>query len=81
MVMQVGGTSISLFGKKGVLRSGMMDLVVWAGKEGGLATPGKVVDTDKEQYHRLAKLTKKYHSGKIPAIDWLDRYILSLKLF
>ena len=69
----VGGSSISLFGKKGVLRSGMMDLVVWAMKEGGEDTPGKVVDGDKEQYHRPAKLTKKYHAGKIPAIDWLDR--------
>jgi len=69
----VGGSSISLFGKKGVLRSGMMDLVVWAMREGDEDTPGKVVDGDKEQYHRLAKLTKKYHAGKIPAIDWLDR--------
>jgi len=69
----IGGTSISLFGKKGVFRTGMMDLVVWGGQEGGEETPGKVRDTDKEQYHRLAKLTKKYHAGKIPAIDWLDR--------
>ena len=69
----VGGSSISVFGKKGVLRSGMMDLVVWPSTAGGADTPGKVVDSDKEQYHRLAKLTKKYHAGKIPAIDWLDR--------
>ena len=69
----VGGTSISLFGKKGVFRSGMMDLVVWPGVEGDEKTPGKVKDTDKEQYHRLAKLSKKYHAGKIPAVDWLDR--------
>jgi len=69
----VGGSSISVFGKKGVLRAGMMDLVVWPSTAGGADTPGKVVDSDKEQYHRLAKLTKKYHAGKIPAIDWLDR--------
>lgn len=69
----IGGTSISLFGKKGVLRTGMMDLVVHLGKEGGEETPGKVRDTDKEQYNRLAKLTKKYRAKKIPAIDWLDR--------
>ena len=69
----VGGTSVSLFGKKGVFRTGLMDLVVWPGSEGGLDTPGKLKDTDKEQYHRLAKLSKKYHAGKIPAIDWLDR--------
>jgi hypothetical protein len=48
----------------------------WAGLVGtdcdtDAGTPGKVVDTDKEQYHRLAKLTQKYHADKIPAIDWL----------
>jgi len=69
----IGGTSISLFGKKGVFRSGMMDLVVWPNEIGSEITTGKVRDTDKEQYHRLAKLTKKYHAGKIQAIDWLDR--------
>ena len=28
---------------------------------------------EKEQSHRLVKLSKKYHSGKLPAVDWLDR--------
>jgi phosphatidylinositol 3-kinase len=50
----VGGTSISLFGKKGVLRTGMMVLVVWAGQEGGAATLCKVVNTDKEPGRRAA---------------------------
>lgn len=69
----VGGSSISLFGKKGILRSGMLDLVVWPSQEGGEDTPGKLNDTDKEQYHRLAKLRKKYLEGKIQPVDWLDR--------
>ena len=69
----IGGTSISLFGKKGMFRTGQMDLVVWQGVAGGEASPGKLRDTDKEQYHRLAKLSKKYHDGKIPPVDWLDR--------
>ena len=34
-------------------------------------------DADKEHYHRLAKLTKKYHAGKIPPVDWLDRLAFS----
>ena len=69
----IGGTSVSLFGRKGLFRSGQMDLVVWPGVAGGEESPGKLRDTDKEQYHRLAKLSKKYHDGKIPAVDWLDR--------
>ena len=69
----VGGSSISLFGKKGILRSGMLDLVVWPSEEGSEETPGKLKDSDKEQYHRLAKLSKKYHAGKIQPVDWLDR--------
>ena len=32
---------------------------------------------EKEQFHRLAKLSKKYHDGKLPAIDWLDRLTFS----
>ena len=69
----IGGTSVSLFGKKGMFRTGQMDLLVWPGVAGGEESPGKLRDTDKEQYHRLAKLSKKYHDGKIPAVDWLDR--------
>jgi phosphatidylinositol 3-kinase len=56
-----------VFGKKGLFRQGMMDLLVWlntpADGSSNTTTPGKVRDGDKEQHHRLAKLTKKYHTG------------------
>jgi hypothetical protein len=56
-----------VFGKKGLFRQGMMDLLVWlntpADGSRHSATLGKVRDGDKEQHHRLAKLTKKYHTG------------------
>ena len=50
----------------------MEDLVVWPNAEGSKDTPGKPKDSDKEQYHRLAKLTKRYNDKMIPHVDWLD---------
>lgn len=77
----IGGTTISLFSKKGLFRQGMMDLQVWLEQlaDGQLngKTPGKLKDKEKEQYHRLSKLSKKYHTGKLPAVDWLDRLTFS----
>ncbi|CAH2087289.1 unnamed protein product [Euphydryas editha] len=72
-VMIVGGTTISLFGKHGMLRQGMFDLRVWPGMEGSEKTPGKAPDRGKEQMQRLAKLAKKHRNGHIPKVDWLDR--------
>ncbi|XP_046966476.1 phosphatidylinositol 3-kinase catalytic subunit type 3 [Vanessa cardui] len=72
-VMVVGGTTISLFGKHGMLRQGMFDLRVWPGVEGSERTPGKAPDRGKEQMQRLAKLAKKHRNGHIPKVDWLDR--------
>ncbi|KAF9424540.1 hypothetical protein HW555_000351 [Spodoptera exigua] len=72
-VMVVGGTTISLFGKHGMLRQGMFDLRVWPGVEGSEKTPGKAPDRGKEQMQRLAKLAKKHRNGQIPKVDWLDR--------
>lgn len=72
-VMVVGGTTISLFGKHGMLRQGMFDLRVWSGMEGSEKTPGKAPDTGKEQMQRLAKLVKKHRNGHLPKVDWLDR--------
>lgn len=73
----VGATTISLFGKHGVYRQGMLDLRVWPGVEadGGVptSTPGKARDDGKEQMQRLAKLVKKHRNGQINKIDWLDR--------
>lgn len=72
-LMVVGGTTISLFGKHGMLRQGMFDLRVWPGVEGSEKTPGKAPDRGKEQMQRLAKLAKKHRNGHIPKVDWLDR--------
>ncbi|VVC86854.1 unnamed protein product [Leptidea sinapis] len=72
-VMVVGGTTISLFGKHGMLRQGMFDLRVWPGVEGTEKTPGKAPDRGKEQMQRLAKLAKKHRNGHMPKVDWLDR--------
>ncbi|CAH2049622.1 unnamed protein product, partial [Iphiclides podalirius] len=72
-VMIVGGTTISLFGKHGMLRQGMFDLRVWPGVEGGERTPGKAADCGKEQMQKLAKLAKKHRNGHMPKVDWLDR--------
>ncbi|KAI5651655.1 phosphoinositide 3-kinase family, accessory domain (PIK domain) domain-containing protein [Phthorimaea operculella] len=72
-VMVVGGTTISLFGKHGMLRQGMFDLRVWPGVEGSEKTPGKAPDRGKEQMQRLAKLAKKHRNGHMPKVDWLDR--------
>jgi len=76
-IQPVGGTTISLFGKHGVFRQGMLDLRVWPGQEADgnfpSTTPGKARDHGKEQMQRLAKLTKKHRNGHIPKVDWLDR--------
>lgn len=73
----VGGTTISLFGKHGVFRQGMLDLRVWPGVEADgsicTSTPGKSRDHGKEQMQRLAKLAKKHRNGQMNKIDWLDR--------
>ena len=82
----IGGTTISIYGKKGLLRQGQMDLRVWSEvpADPGIPTktPGKPsqieTTSNSEQsnsnleFYRLSKLTKKYRSGKIQAVDWLD---------
>lgn len=56
----VGGTTISLFGKHGVFRQGMLDLKVWPDQEADgkcpSQTPGKTKDKGKVQMQRLAKV-------------------------
>ncbi|XP_066993314.2 phosphatidylinositol 3-kinase catalytic subunit type 3 isoform X2 [Anabrus simplex] len=73
----IGGTTISLFGKHGVFRQGILDLRVWPDREADgnfpSATPGKAHDHGKEQMQRLAKLTKKHRNNLLPKVDWLDR--------
>ncbi|XP_012268882.2 phosphatidylinositol 3-kinase catalytic subunit type 3 [Athalia rosae] len=75
--LPVGGTTISLFGKHGVFRQGMLDLRVWPCVEADgncpTTTPGKARDHGKEQMQRLAKLAKKHRNGQMSKVDWLDR--------
>ncbi|XP_050435673.1 phosphatidylinositol 3-kinase catalytic subunit type 3 [Adelges cooleyi] len=71
----VGGTSISLFGKHGVFRQGMIDLRVWPDREGDgniSVTPGKCL-SDTNRMQCLAKLAKQHRNGNMPEVDWLDR--------
>ena len=37
----------------------------------------KYVLQEGEQFERLSKLSKKYRTGKLPAVDWLDRLTFS----
>lgn len=75
-VIPVGGTSISVFGKKGTFRQGMHDLKVWPDVEADPSsqstTPGKSRDTN-DQMSRLAKLSKRHRDGHMVKVDWLDR--------
>uniref|UniRef100_A0A0B7AR12 Phosphatidylinositol 3-kinase catalytic subunit type 3 n=1 Tax=Arion vulgaris TaxID=1028688 RepID=A0A0B7AR12_9EUPU len=74
----IGGTTISVFGKRGTLRKGMHDLKVWADRDpdplpGNTSeTPGKSRDAS-DRMSQLAKLTKKHRDGHMTKIDWLDR--------
>ncbi|CAB0016862.1 unnamed protein product [Nesidiocoris tenuis] len=73
----VGGTTLTLFGKRKVYRQGMLDLKVWPGKKADgqepTTTPGKTPGNGKERMQKLAKLAKKHRNGYMPEIDWLDR--------
>lgn len=75
----VGGSTISLFGKHGTLRQGMLDLCVWpdvkaSGKE-PTSTPYKAPCKEGHQMPRLSKLKKLHEDGHIPKVDWLDRLV------
>lgn len=74
-ITAVGGTSISLFGKHGVFRQGMIDLRVWPDREAdgnASSTPGKCL-SDTNRMQSLAKLAKQHRNGNMPEVDWLDR--------
>lgn len=72
----IGGTTISIFGKHGILREGIFDLKVWPNQE---AHPNETLGKTKDDYsadhqmQRLAKLAKKHRNGQIEKVDWLDR--------
>ncbi|XP_066921593.1 phosphatidylinositol 3-kinase catalytic subunit type 3-like isoform X2 [Clytia hemisphaerica] len=71
----VGATTVSVFGKHGILRQGIHDLRVWPGKvaDGDAGTPGKFIKESANEMSKLAKLSKKHHKGHILKVDWLDR--------
>jgi hypothetical protein len=58
-----------MFGKHGVFREGQKDLRLIS----PLSTSASTLTPSTENFRRLAKLTKKYHCGKISQVDWLDR--------
>ncbi|CAG0888172.1 unnamed protein product [Cyprideis torosa] len=75
----VGGTTLSVFGKHGLMRTGIFDLRVWPAVPGDgsvpTQTPGKVSSDDVEkggEMLRLSKLVKQHGAGQIPKVDWLD---------
>ncbi|KAK3732085.1 hypothetical protein RRG08_026470 [Elysia crispata] len=70
----IGGTTISVFGKRGTLRQGMHDLRIWPDQKPDTslpsATPGK---SSHDKMSQLFKLSKKYRDRHITKCDWLDR--------
>jgi len=82
----IGGTTISMFGKRGLLRQGQIDLRVWSEVPADPGTPTKTpgkpshieITSNSEnsnsnlEFYRLSKLAKKFRSGKIKEVDWLD---------
>jgi phosphatidylinositol 3-kinase len=62
--------SLPLFGKRGVFREGQKDLRLSNPSSTSFRTS---TSSSTETFQRLAKLTKKYHAGKVPQVDWLDR--------
>ena len=70
--------ALPLFGKKGIYRQGQVDLQM-VPIQNEAHEPSEVDNlTSMAGKHlldvnELAKLTKKYQSGKIPPVDWLDR--------
>lgn len=76
----IGGTTLSLFGKKAALKKGRQRLFVWPEKraDGRSAsdeceneTPSKVGGM-RDERGRLEKLVKKQERGDIPRVEWLD---------
>lgn len=72
----IGGTTLSLFSKKGTLKSAQHRLFVWKGvkADGSVetTTPSKVGEM-KDEMGRLEKLIKRHERGDLPRVDWLDK--------
>jgi len=74
-VFAIGGTSIPLFNKKGMLKLGRRRLHLWPGVEGDgsiqSATPHKI---DKSTgVARLEKIIRGYDRKDFPSVPWLDK--------
>ena len=74
-VTAVGGTTVSLFGKRHELRKGGKKLQLWPQREGDgrwrSATPCKIQSPNDND--RLDNLVKSYDAGTIKHLDWLDK--------
>lgn len=70
-----GGTTVSLFSKRQILRKGRQKLHVWEGVEGDgssrTKTPGKLYRSN--PLDEIEKLIKKWTQGRINRVDWLDK--------
>ena len=74
-VTAVGGTTVSLFGKARELRKGGKKLQLWPQMEAdgrwSSATPCKIQSPNEND--RLDKLDKRYQSGLMKHVEWLDK--------
>ncbi|RLN94396.1 hypothetical protein BBJ28_00013147 [Nothophytophthora sp. Chile5] len=73
----IGGSTISLFTKQGVLRDGVQCLRIWEGREADssptTATPSEVDDEwVRQECFRLDKLREKYERKEIARNEWMD---------
>jgi phosphatidylinositol 3-kinase len=70
-----GGTTISLFSKRQILRKGRQKLHVWEGTEGDgsvrTKTPGKLYRSN--PLDEIEKIIKKWSQGRIIHVEWLDK--------
>lgn len=73
----IGGTTLSFFSKRGVLRDGIQCLRIWEGVEAdsspSTATPSEIDDEwVRQECFRLDKLREKYERKEITRNEWMD---------
>lgn len=70
-----GGTTVSLFSKRAILRKGRQKLHIWEGVEGDgstrTKTPGKLYRSN--PLDEIEKLIKKWTQGRLSRVEWLDK--------
>ncbi|GAB4822067.1 hypothetical protein N2152v2_009113 [Parachlorella kessleri] len=73
----LGGSTFTLFSKKGRLKTGIQLLQLWPGQEADVqwptTTPGKVPVKERGELGRVDQVLKRYERGEIEHVDWLDR--------